>query len=46
VPMAGALRRIHVDLDGQHVAELARADTAHLATTEGPHQLSTRCPPA
>ena len=41
----GALRRIHVHLDGQHITALARDDTAHVSTTEGPHQLSGRCPP-
>ena len=42
---AGALRRIHVHLDGHHIADLARDDTAPVSTTEGPHQLSGRCLP-
>ena len=28
---AGALRRIHIHLDGQHITDLARDDTAHVS---------------
>jgi len=42
---SGAARRIHVYLDDQQIADLARGGTANVPTDAGPHLLRARCLP-
>ena len=42
---AGAVRRIHVYLDDNQVADLELGGTSRVSTTGGPHLLCARCMP-